>query len=83
MPPKNQFEHQGDPSKVEDSFLSQGAVAEMLDISERTLERWRLEGTGPPFFRFGRCCRYKRSLTLSWADSKLSTSTSDRCGGSS
>ncbi len=60
-----------------DAFMSQRDAAEMLGVSERTLERWRLEGTGPAFFCFGRCRRYKRSVTLAWADAQRRTSTSD------
>lgn len=36
------------------TFLIQSEAADFLRVSERSLERWRVEGTGPNFRRFGR-----------------------------
>lgn len=30
-------------------------------ISERTLQRWRFERTGPPYIKIGRLIRYRKS----------------------
>lgn len=35
-------------------------AATFLGFSERSLERWRSEGVGPPFFRIGRSYLYRR-----------------------
>ena len=35
-------------------FLTTQEVADILRVSKRTLEWWRLEGTGPSFYRFGK-----------------------------
>jgi predicted DNA-binding transcriptional regulator AlpA len=41
-------------------LLSQRQVAELLGLSERTLEAMRLRGTGPAFVRISRrCVRYR------------------------
>ena len=60
-----------------DDFMSSEDVAVILGLSPRTLERFRLEGRGPTYFKFGRIVRYKRSTILTWADAQLRTSTSD------
>jgi hypothetical protein len=66
---------------AEDHFMPQGAVAELLGVSERSLESWRQQGFGPPYYRFGRRCLYRRSLVLSWAEAQRRNCTSD-CGES-
>jgi hypothetical protein len=33
--------------------LDQGALARRWRLSERTLERWRYEGIGPPYLKIG------------------------------
>ena len=62
---------------VNDEFMSNDEAANLLDLSPRTLERFRLEGRGPSYFKFGRVVRYRRSTTLKWAEAQLRTSTSD------
>ncbi len=58
-------------------FLDQRAAAELLRLSERTLERLRSEGTGPVFRKFGRRVVYATDDLLRWAESCRRTSTSD------
>ena len=60
-----------------DDFMSSDDVALFLGLSPRTLERFRLEGRGPAYFKFGRIVRYRRAETLKWAEAQLRTSTSD------
>lgn len=50
------------PSKL----IDEHAVAELLCISVRTLQAWRLRRTGPPFIRVGRAIRYQISALLLW-----------------
>ena len=45
-------------------------------VSERTLQRWRLEGIGPKFLKLGRLVRYRQSDLDRWVDAQLRTSTS-------
>ncbi len=45
-------------------------------VSERTLQRWRLEGVGPKFLKLGRLVRYRKSDLDSWSDAQLRASTS-------
>ena len=67
-------------SPERDSFAPQRAVAEFLGLSERTMERLRLEGRGPAFRKFGRRVLYQWRDVLAWADAQRRTSTSDRGG---
>lgn len=41
-------------------------VAELLQVSPRTIEEWRQANSGPPFRRVGRHVRYLRSEVLAW-----------------
>jgi len=41
-------------------------VAELLQVSPRTLEDWRQTRTGPPYRRMGRHVRYLRGEVLCW-----------------
>lgn len=60
-----------------DDFIPSDDAAQWLGLSPRTLERFRLEGRGPAYFKFGRVVRYRRSTLLSWAEKQLRKSTSD------
>jgi excisionase family DNA binding protein len=49
-------------------LLTQQQLADELQVSMRTLERWRQEGTGPAFVRVGRSLRYRRSDIDAWLE---------------
>jgi hypothetical protein len=58
------------------NYLLQSEAADLLRISERTLERWRVEGRGPRFRRFGRRVVYAQGDLDIWANSCAFQSTS-------
>jgi excisionase family DNA binding protein len=62
------------------SYLTQSEAAIHLRLSERTLERWRVEGGGPTFRRFGRRVVYSKVDLEAWAESRCFESTSQRSG---
>jgi predicted DNA-binding transcriptional regulator AlpA len=64
-------------------FLTQKQTAHLLNVSERTLERWRVEGQGPPFVAFGPRRRgYRLSDIEAWTTSQTFGSTAvKRAGG--
>lgn len=66
-----------DPSLKSLDFLSTDDVARHLGLSPRTLERFRLEGRGPAYHKFGRVVRYSRSALAEWAAGQLRHSTSE------
>ncbi|WP_441228203.1 helix-turn-helix transcriptional regulator [Tardiphaga sp. 20_F10_N6_6] len=48
-----------------------------LNLSTRTLERKRIDGTGPEFVKMGRAVRYLQSKVDAWVADHVATSTSD------
>jgi excisionase family DNA binding protein len=59
------------------TLLSQRQAAEYLCLSERTLERWRVQGSGPRFVRCGRCVRYREADLEAWIAARVVASTSE------
>jgi excisionase family DNA binding protein len=51
-----------------DKLLTQQQLADELEVSQRTLERWRQQGTAPAFIRVGRSPRYRRADIDAWLD---------------
>ena len=49
-------------------FLSEKQVAEMLGLSVKTLQRWRLFGYGPKWRKFGTAVRYPSDGLESWVE---------------
>lgn len=61
-----------------DSLLNQKQAAAILGISVRTLERYRVAGTGPRFSRLGRLVRYRECDLEEWVRHSLRISTSGK-----
>jgi predicted DNA-binding transcriptional regulator AlpA len=53
-------------------FVSEPRVAEMLGHSPRTLQRWRMEGKGPPSTKIGRKTFYELNELQKWMDREKS-----------
>jgi hypothetical protein len=60
-----------------DTLLTGREAAEFLRLSERTMERQRLTGTGPKFVRIGRAIRYRPRDLLDHLDRHVYRSTSE------
>jgi transposase len=62
-------------------LLTPKDVAELYQVSQATLERWRREGNGPIFLKFGRgrtaLVRYRLDDILEHVDQATRRSTSD------
>ncbi|HJO04738.1 MAG TPA: helix-turn-helix domain-containing protein [Acidobacteriota bacterium] len=59
-------------------LLDTRQLAEMLGVSRRTLEDWRLRGCGPRFVRASaRMVRYRPSAVALWVAEREVSSTSD------
>jgi excisionase family DNA binding protein len=55
----------------DDDMLSKRQLAEALNVSARTIERWRSRGNGPPAIRLpGGQLRWKWSAVQAWLASK-------------
>ena len=60
------------------ALLTEGQAAELLNVSNRTLQAWRLRGGGPRFVRLsGRAVRYRNSDLATFIEARTVTSTSD------
>lgn len=64
-----------------DNYLTTEEAARVLRLSPKTLERFRLEGHGPPFFKLGPGKRarvlYKKDDLIAWIESRRFGSTSE------
>src|SRR5262245_37628490 len=61
---------------LDDKLLTLSEVAELLQISPRTLCMMRLQGTGPTYVALTpKLRRYRRSDVLSWIEEKTTTPT--------
>jgi len=58
------------------SFLNETQAAELLGVSVRTLQAWRVRGGGPVFVKLGRSVRYRPDDLESWISSRRVASTS-------
>jgi len=58
-------------------YLTQKELAAYLHLSERTLERHRVCGTGPRFLKLGRRVVYRRQDIEAWAAAHTVSSTSE------
>ena len=58
-------------------YLNTAQIAALLGLSVRTLDRYRINGSGPPFYKFGQCVRYALTDVEAWAWACRRFSTSD------
>lgn len=60
-----------------DKLLTQSEVADLLCVSQRTLEGWRFRGHGPAFIQISpRCIRYRTSDVMAFVERKRHLHTS-------
>jgi predicted DNA-binding transcriptional regulator AlpA len=55
-------------SQDQDALLKEQEVADLLGLSVRTLQSWRIRLAGPPFVQVGRAIRYRRRDLVAWID---------------
>jgi hypothetical protein len=63
------------------TLLTQREAASVLRLSERTLERSRVSGFGPPFCKLGRRVFYRAADLDHWIATHIVRSTSAAGGG--
>jgi excisionase family DNA binding protein len=61
-----------------DVLMTQREAAKLLQLSGRTLERYRASGTGPRYIALGRAIRYRRHDLADWVERAARQSTSER-----
>lgn len=60
-----------------DGFIDEAAASEFLCQSIRTLQKWRVTGFGPQFYKTGRSVRYRRRDLDVWATDRARRHTSE------
>jgi hypothetical protein len=66
-----------DASQGPQRYVGTAAAALFLDLSARTLEKYRVLGGGPEYRKFGRRVRYAIADLERWAEARRRVSTSD------
>jgi hypothetical protein len=66
----------GSISMNPDALMSEVQASQLLCISVRTLQGWRLRGGSPPYIKLGRGVRYRRRDLIIWMEDKTFVSTS-------
>ena len=61
---------------VDDALLSEKQAAPILGLSVAWLQRKRWEGGGPPYIKYGRAVRYKKSELLAFIEAHSRRHTS-------
>ena len=60
-----------------ETYLTTNDAAALICLSRRTLEKWRVQGQGPAYRKFGKRVVYAVSDLREWADSRRRRSTSE------
>jgi predicted DNA-binding transcriptional regulator AlpA len=58
------------------AFLNEHQLADLLCQSVRTIQKWRVTGYGPPYYKIGRSVRYRRSEMIAWVEERRKAHTS-------
>ena len=71
---------QNSPNPVEatywEGFIPEAEAADFLCQSVRTIQKWRVTGAGPQFYKFGRSVRYRRRELCEWVEDRRKAHTS-------
>ena len=53
-------------SASEESLITETQAAEIVALSVKTLQAWRVRGIGPAYVKAGKAVRYSRADLLAW-----------------
>ncbi len=53
-----------------DQMLTEQQVADLVCQSVRTLQKWRVSGSGPAFCKLGQSVRYRTADVLGWISAR-------------
>lgn len=67
--------HTASSSSDDDALLTEVQTADLLKLSIRTLQAWRVRGVGPLFVRAGRAIRYRRRDISAWIEANTVSAT--------
>lgn len=66
------------PNELLGELLAAKHIGGEPPLDVKTMQSWRLKGTGPAFLKIGRLVRYRRADLDSWLESRRRQSTSDK-----
>ena len=64
------------PLDLSKPFMDTPQLGELLGVDKRSCERWRAEGSGPPYIKLKGVVLYDVATVLAWIRSHERTSTS-------
>lgn len=64
------------PERRAPEYLNTKQLAQRLGLHFHTLEKWRVEGKGPPFIRIGRTIKYRWWEVEKWMNERQFKNTS-------
>lgn len=64
-----------------DTLLTEAQAAHLLSLKPRTLQMWRMRGTGPHYVKLGSTVRYRISTLSAWLDARTVRSTAGALPG--
>lgn len=73
---QSQTAEQPAPNDYLDGFIDETIAADFLCQSVRTIQKWRVTGFGPRFYKSGRSIRYRRRDLLAWGETRRRANTS-------
>lgn len=59
------------------ALLTESEAAQLVNLSVRTFQTWRVRGGGPQFVKLGGAVRYRRRDLDAWVESHLARTTGD------
>jgi len=60
-----------------DALIDETTAADFICQSARTLQKWRVVGYGPKYFKSGRSVRYNRRTLRDWVEANRRRHTSE------
>jgi len=63
------------------TLIDTETLAERIELSERTLEKWRVQGRGPAYLKLGGRVLYDLREVEAWLTAQRRTSTSQAAAG--
>jgi hypothetical protein len=67
-------------SNLLDEYLTPAELADELGVCTKTLDRWRVTGSGPPITKIGRKPFYSRAGVLAWLRDREQRNSPNRAG---
>lgn len=64
-----------------ETLLDEAEVSKAIGRSVPTLQKDRVQGSGPPYIKFGRQVRYRPSDVQAWLAERVRRSTSESAAG--